>query len=68
MKLKGSRTEKNLMAAFAGESQARNRYTFSAGIASKEGHEGSAAVFLETADHERMHAKRFFQQMKGFDV
>lgn len=68
MKLKGSRTEKNLMAAFAGESQARNRYTFSAGIASKEGHEGIAAVFLETADHERMHAKRFFQQMKGFDV
>jgi len=51
MKLKGSRTEKNLMAAFAGESQARNRYTFYAGIASKEGHEVIAATFLETADH-----------------
>src|SRR5660397_213651 len=46
-KLKGSRTEHNLMAAFAGESQARNRYTFYAGIASKEGHEGVASVFLE---------------------
>ena len=47
MKLKGSRTEKNLVAAFAGESQARNRYTFYAGVASKEGHEGIASIFLE---------------------
>jgi rubrerythrin len=68
MKLKGSRTEKNLMAAFAGESQARNRYTFYASVASKEGHEGIASIFLETADHERMHAKRYFQQLEGFDV
>jgi rubrerythrin len=66
--LKGSRTEHNLMAAFAGESQARNRYTFYAGIASKEGHEGIAAVFLETAEHEKMHAKRYFDLLKGLDV
>src|SRR5512139_1127365 len=68
MKLKGSRTEKNLMAAFAGESQARNRYTFYAGIASKEGHEGIATTFLETADHEKMHAKRYFELLEGLDV
>ncbi len=68
MKLTGSRTEKNLMAAFAGESQARNRYAFYAGIASKEGHEGIARIFLETADHEKMHAKRFFSQLEGTDV
>ena len=67
-KLKGSRTEHNLMAAFAGESQARNRYTFYAGIASKEGHEGIAATFLETADHEKMHAKRYFDLLEGLDV
>src|SRR5660397_188171 len=63
-KLKGSRTEHNLMAAFAGESQARNRYTFYAGIASKEGHEGVASVFLETADNEKMHAKRYFELLE----
>ncbi|MBI5905668.1 MAG: rubrerythrin family protein [Deltaproteobacteria bacterium] len=68
MKLKGSRTEKNLMAAFAGESQARNRYTFYAGVASKEGLEGIASIFLETAEHEKMHAKRYFDQLEGFDV
>jgi len=67
-KLKGSRTEHNLMAAFAGESQARNRYTFYAGIASKEGHEGIAASFLETAEHEKMHAKRYFDFLEGLDV
>jgi len=67
-KLKGSRTEHNLMAAFAGESQARNRYTFYAGIASKEGHEGIAANFLETAEHEKMHAKRYFELLEGLDV
>jgi rubrerythrin len=66
--LKGSRTEHNLMAAFAGESQARNRYTFYAGIASKEGHEGIAAAFLETAEHEKMHAKRYFGLLEGLDV
>ena len=66
--LKGSRTEHNLMAAFAGESQARNRYTFYAGIASKEGHEGIAATFLETAEHEKMHAKRYFECLEGGDV
>ena len=68
MKLQGSRTEKNLLAAFAGESQARNRYTFYSGIASKEGHEGIAATFLETADHERIHAKRYFNLLEGRDV
>ena len=68
MELKGSLTEKNLMAAFAGESQARNRYGFAAAVASKEGHEVVAAIFNETAEHERMHAKRYFQQLKGFDV
>jgi len=66
--MKGTRTEKNLMAAFAGESQARNRYGFASAVASNEGHEVIAAIFNETADHERMHAKRFFQALKGFDV
>jgi len=66
--LKGSRTEHNLMAAFAGESQARNRYTFYAGIASKEGHEGVALIFLETAANEMMHAKRYFELLEGGDV
>ncbi len=65
MALKGSKTEKNLLAAFAGESQARNRYTFYASVASKEGYEGIASVFLETADHERMHAKRYFDLLEG---
>ena len=68
MALKGSRTEKNLLAAFAGESQARNRYTFYAGIASKEGFEGIASIFLETASDERMHAKRYFELLEGRDV
>jgi len=66
--MKGSRTKKNLMAAFAGESQARNRYGFAAAVASREGHEVIAAIFNETADHERIHAERFFQMMKGFNV
>jgi rubrerythrin len=65
---KGSRTEKNLLAAFAGESQARNRYTFYAGIASKEGYEGIANTFLETADNEKKHAHLFFKQLEGSDV
>jgi len=68
MELKGSRTEKNLLAAFAGESQARNRYTFYAGIATKEGYHGIADIFLETADDERMHAKRYFDLLEGREV
>lgn len=57
MKLEGSETQKNLMAAFAGESQARNKYTYFAGVARKEGYEQIAAIFLETAENEREHAK-----------
>jgi len=59
--LKGTKTEKNLMAAFAGESQARNRYTYYASIAKKEGYEQISAIFTETADNEKEHAKRFFK-------
>jgi len=65
MKLKATKTEKNLLAAFAGESQARNRYTFFASAARKEGYEQIAAIFLETADNEKEHAKRFFQFLEG---
>ncbi len=65
MSLKGTRTEKNLLAAFAGESQARNRYTYFAGVARKAGYEQIAALFLETADNEKEHAKRFFQLLEG---
>jgi len=61
MKLKGSRTEKNLLTSFAGESQARNRYNYAAKIAKKEGYVQVARVFEETADHEKEHAKRFFK-------
>jgi rubrerythrin len=63
--VKGTRTEKNLLAAFAGESQARNRYTFFASVARKQGFEQIAAVFLETADNEKEHAKRFFEFLEG---
>jgi rubrerythrin len=63
--LKGTRTEKNLLASFAGESQARNRYTYFASVARKEGYEQIAAVFLETADNEKEHAKRFFKLLEG---
>jgi len=63
--LKGTKTEKALMAAFAGESQARNRYTYFAGKAKKEGYEQIAAVFAETADQESEHAKRFFKFLEG---
>jgi rubrerythrin len=66
--LKGTRTEKNLLAAFAGESQARNRYTFFASQAKKEGFEQIAAIFLETADNEKEHAKRFFKFLEGGNV
>jgi rubrerythrin len=63
--LKGSRTEQNLLKAFAGESQARNRYEFFASQARKEGFEQMAAIFLETAGQEKEHAKRFFKFLEG---
>ena len=63
--LKGSKTEQNLLAAFAGESQARNRYTMAAKIAKKEGYEQISAIFMETADNELEHAKVFFRQLEG---
>ncbi|NCC98767.1 MAG: rubrerythrin family protein [Bacteroidia bacterium] len=63
--LKGTQTEKNLAIAFAGESQARNRYTFFASVAKKEGFEQIAANFLETAEQEKEHAKRFFKYLEG---
>lgn len=65
---KGTRTEKNLLAAFAGESQARNRYTYFAGVARKAGFEQIAALFLDTADNEKEHAKRFFKHLEGGEV
>jgi len=68
MELKGSKTEKNLLAAFAGESQARNRYTYFASAARKEGYEQISAIFLETAENEKEHAKLFFNLLKGGDV
>ncbi|MBR4123968.1 MAG: rubrerythrin family protein, partial [Clostridia bacterium] len=61
MELKGSKTEKNLMAAFAGESQARNKYTYYASKAKKDGYEQIAAIFLETAENEKEHAKIWFK-------
>ncbi|MEW6516476.1 MAG: rubrerythrin [candidate division FCPU426 bacterium] len=63
--VKGTKTEKNLLAAFAGESQARNRYTYAAGVAEKEGYLQIAELFLETAENEREHAKRFFKHLEG---
>ena len=63
--LKGSETEKNLLASFAGESQARNRYMFAAKIAKKEGYEQIAGFFRETADNEEQHAKSFFRFLEG---
>src|SRR4030042_4716649 len=68
MELKGSKTEKNLLAAFAGESQARNRYTYFASAARKEGYEQISAIFLETAENEKENAKLFFSLLKGGDV
>jgi rubrerythrin len=65
MSMKGSKTEKNLLASFAGESQARNRYTFFASQAKKEGYEQIAAIFLETAENEKEHAKKFFKFLEG---
>ena len=63
MELKGSKTEKNLMTAFAGESQARNKYTYFASVAKKEGYEQIAEIFLKTADNEKEHAKMWFKHL-----
>ena len=68
MELKGTQTEKNLMAAFAGESQARNKYTYFASKAKKEGYEQIAAIFTETADNEKEHAKMWFKLLQGGEV
>ena len=65
MDFKGSQTEKNLLAAFAGESQARTRYTFFSSAARKEGYEQIAAIFQETSDNEKEHAQLFFNHLKG---
>ncbi|MDD5633768.1 MAG: rubrerythrin family protein [Candidatus Omnitrophica bacterium] len=66
--IKGTKTEKNLLAAFAGESQARNRYTYFASVAQKAGYEQISGIFLETADNEKEHAKRFFKFLEGGDA
>ncbi len=68
MSLKGTQTEKNLLTAFAGESQARNRYTFFASKAKKEGYEQISAIFTETAENEKEHAKRLFKFLEGGEV
>ncbi len=68
MELKGSQTERNLLGAFVGESQARNRYTYAASQARKDGFVQISAVFEETANHEREHAKRLFKQLEGGEV
>ena len=64
--VKGTRTEQNLLKAFAGESQARTRYTFFASVAKKEGYEQIAGVFMETAEQEKEHAKRFFKFLEDY--
>ena len=68
MELKGSKTEKNLIEAFAGESQARNKYTYFASKAKKEGYEQIAAIFQETADNEKEHAKMWFKLLQGGEI
>ena len=68
MELKGSKTEQNLMTAFAGESQARNKYTYYASKTKKEGYEQIAAIFQETADNEKEHAKMWFKLLNGGDI
>ena len=68
MELKGSKTEKCLMEAFAGESQARNKYTYFASKAKKEGYEQIAAIFLETAENEKEHAKLWFKYLEGGEI
>ena len=65
MDLKGTKTEQNLMTAFAGESQARNKYTYFASVAKKEGYEQIAALFLKTAENEKEHAKLWFKELEG---
>ena len=65
MELKGTKTEKNLMEAFAGESQARNKYNYFASVAKKEGYEQIAAIFSQTADNEKEHAKMWFKLLNG---
>ena len=65
MSIKGTKTEQNLLKSFAGESQARGRYTYFASVAKKEGYEQIAAIFLETAEQEKEHAKRFFKYLEG---
>jgi len=68
MSLRGTRTEKNILTAFAGESQARNRYTYFASVAKNEGYVQMAAVFEETANQEKEHAKRLFKMLEGGEV
>ena len=68
MELKGSKTEQNLMTAFAGESQARNKYTYYASRAKKDGYEQIAAIFLETAENEKEHAKMWFKILEGGEL
>ena len=68
MELKGSKTEQNLMAAFAGESQARNKYTYYASKAKKDGYEQIAAIFEETANNEKEHAKMWFKELHGGQI
>lgn len=68
MELKGSKTEQNLMTAFAGESQARNKYTYYASKARKDGYEQIAAIFEETANNEKEHAKLWFKQLHGGEI
>ena len=68
MKLKGSKTEKNLLASFAGESQARNRYAYFSSVARKAGFEQISAIFSKTAENEKEHAKRFFKFLEGGEV
>ena len=65
MNIKGTKTEKNLMEAFAGESQARNKYNYFASVAKKEGYEQIASIFEETANNEKEHAKMWFKELKG---
>ena len=65
MELKGTKTEANLRAAFSGESEARNKYTYFASVAKKEGYEQLAEIFLKTADNENEHAKLWFKELKG---
>ncbi|MCS7231341.1 MAG: rubrerythrin family protein, partial [Elusimicrobiota bacterium] len=66
--IKGTKTEKNLLTAFAGESQARNRYTYFSSVAKKEGYEQISWIFIDTAENEKEHAKRLFKFLEGGEV